>query len=99
MSSIQLHGNAVVVSVGDAICFTLIGENRHLYGNQRMWGAIGFGIFSMIAGFAVDEFSRNKPDKDYSIVFYILLVMFAFDLLFSTRSEVFCIVRLLCVRF
>ncbi|XP_055382593.1 major facilitator superfamily domain-containing protein 6 isoform X2 [Condylostylus longicornis] len=80
-------GMAVVVSVGDAICFAMLGDRHHLYGNQRLWGAVGWGIFSIIAGLLVDKMSGGSPVKDYTIIFYMALIIIIFDMFASTRLE------------
>lgn len=76
---------AVVVSVGDAICFEMLGDKPQLYGKQRLWGAIGWGSFSLIAGLLVDRFSRGQLDKDYTVVFFMMLVLIGFDILVSAK--------------
>ncbi|XP_043481994.1 major facilitator superfamily domain-containing protein 6 isoform X1 [Leptopilina heterotoma] len=77
-------GMAVVVSLGDAICFNLLGEDkRKEYGKQKMWGSIGFGIFGISAGYLVDVFSRDETNKDYTCIFYIMLVAMIFDMIVS----------------
>ncbi|XP_046996943.1 major facilitator superfamily domain-containing protein 6 isoform X1 [Schistocerca americana] len=80
-------GMAVVVSVGDAICFGMLGDQPSNFGQQRLWGAVGWGTFSILAGILVDEFSRGQTKKDYTVVFYILLVMMALDILVSSRLK------------
>lgn len=80
-------GMAVVVSVGDAICFGMLGDQPSNFGQQRLWGAVGWGTFSILAGILVDEFSRGQMKKDYTVVFYILLVMMALDILVSSRLK------------
>ncbi|KAG4070995.1 hypothetical protein HA402_001432 [Bradysia odoriphaga] len=80
-------GMAVVVSVGDAICFSMLGERSHLYGNQRLWGSVGWGVFSVIAGLLVDRFSGNEISKNYSVVFYMVVILLAFDFWFSLKIE------------
>lgn len=72
------------------LCVLLIGDQHALYGNQRMWGAVGWGIFSLLAGFLVDEMSHGLGGgyKEYSGVFYMMIVLIAFDLLASTKIEV-----------
>lgn len=77
-------GMAVVVSVGDAICFDLLGEKHRLYGRQRLWGAVGWGVFSILAGWLVDETSAYSFHKDYSIVFYLMLAAIFPDVIVST---------------
>ncbi|XP_059489344.1 major facilitator superfamily domain-containing protein 6-A isoform X2 [Neocloeon triangulifer] len=79
---------AVVVSIGDAICFELLGSKPANYGKQRVWGSVGWGIFSVLAGFLVDEFSQGRTEKDYSVVFYMCLIILSVDFLFCTRLKV-----------
>lgn len=73
---------AVVVSIGDAICFELLGDRPSQYGMQRLWGSIGWGLFSIIAGYMVDQFS-GQGSPDYSSVFNLMLAMMALDVLVS----------------
>ncbi|XP_065348789.1 major facilitator superfamily domain-containing protein 6-A isoform X1 [Cloeon dipterum] len=79
---------AVVTSIGDAICFDLLGSKPENYGKQRVWGSIGWGVFSVLAGFLVDEFSKGRTEKNYSVVFYMTIVIIALDFLVSTRLKV-----------
>ncbi|XP_059612922.1 major facilitator superfamily domain-containing protein 6 isoform X2 [Phlebotomus argentipes] len=80
-------GMAVVVSVGDAICFEMLDDQPHLYGNQRLWGAVGWGTFSIIAGLLVDKFSEGQITKDYSVVFYMMLILLILDMVVSSKLE------------
>lgn len=59
-----------------------------MYGNQRLWGSIGWGVFSIIAGFMVDSFSESDTNKDYTSVFYLMLGMMVLDLIVSFRLKV-----------
>jgi len=40
----------VATSMGDAVCFELLDGQHQDYGVQRVWGSIGWGIFSVISG-------------------------------------------------
>lgn len=80
-------GMAVVVSVGDAICFEMLGDKPHLYGNQRLWGAVGWGIFSVMAGLLVDAFSKGASVKNYSVAFYMMAVFFILGLFVSKKLK------------
>ncbi|CAD1479928.1 unnamed protein product, partial [Heterotrigona itama] len=81
-------GMAVVVSIADAICFNFLGnERRNEYGKQKMWGSIGFGIFGISAGYLVDLFSEGKLQKDYSCIFYIMLVIMVLDIIVSATLK------------
>lgn len=64
-------GQAVTVSIGDAICFELLGDKPNRYGYQRMYGALGWGILSSIAGIIVDIMSKDKAETDYTVCFYM----------------------------
>lgn len=81
-------GMAVVVSVGDAICFEMLGDKPQRYGNQRMWGSIGWGTFSIISGLLIDKFSEGKATKNYAIGFYMMAVLILLDMLVSSKLKV-----------
>lgn len=70
------------------VAYYLIGDRPHLYGNQRLWGAVGWGIFSVIAGLLVDKFSEGKTLKDYSVAFYMMLVLLLLDVFVSGKLKV-----------
>lgn len=80
-------GMAVTVSIGDAICFEMLGDKPQDYGRQRLWGAFGWGIFSALAGFLVDQSSKGHTQKDYSPVFYLSLGLLVLDFLNSTKLK------------
>ena len=87
MLIISWIGMAAVVSIGDAICFGILGERAHLYGKQRLYGSVGWGIFSIIAGVLVDKMSEGV-NKDYTIVFWMTLVIIALDVVASMKLRV-----------
>lgn len=85
-------GMAVVVSIGDAICFGILGDRHHLYGRQRLCGSLGWGIFALLAGLLVDTMSKEGSlDKNYTIVFWMTLIIMGFDMLASTKLKVSCL--------
>lgn len=86
--AISWIGMAVVVSVGDAICFDLLGKRHELYGNQRLWGAVGWGTFSIIAGLLVDENSTVQSYKNYTVIFILMAIALLPDMLISSCLEV-----------
>lgn len=81
-------GMAVIVSVGDAICFDLLGKRHEMFGRQRLWGSVGFGIFSLLAGSLVDLFSGNKVFKNYTVIYYLMAAALLPDTLISGCLEV-----------
>ncbi|KAL7734867.1 hypothetical protein ACLKA6_011145 [Drosophila palustris] len=88
MLIISWAGMAVVVSIGDAICFGILGDRHHLYGKQRLCGSLGWGLFALLAGFLVDAMSEDgSSTKNYTIVFWMTLVILGFDMLASTKLK------------
>lgn len=81
-------GMAVVVSVGDAICFHLLGKRHELYGHQRLWGAIGWGAFTLLAGFWVDYTSEQKTFKNFTVIFYLMATALVPNTVVSSCLEV-----------
>lgn len=81
-------GLAVVVSFADAMCFQMLGDDSHLYGNQRLWGAVGWGTFSFLAGYLVDVYSDDEYEKDYTIPFFMVLGFLLIDVLVCTKLKV-----------
>ncbi|XP_021966839.1 major facilitator superfamily domain-containing protein 6 isoform X2 [Folsomia candida] len=79
---------AVVTSVADALCFQSLGDQPHLYGVQRQWGAMGWGLFSLMAGALVDYRSQGSLIKDYSPCFYIIVVLLLLNFLVCYYWEV-----------
>ena len=80
-------GMAVVVSVGDAICFEMLGDKPQRYGNQRLWGSVGWGTFSILSGFLIDKFSEGQVSKNYAIGFYIMGLLILIDMMVSSKLE------------
>ena len=37
----------IAVSISDALCFDILKERHHQYGAQRVWGSIGWGLFTV----------------------------------------------------
>ncbi|XP_068142157.1 LOW QUALITY PROTEIN: major facilitator superfamily domain-containing protein 6 [Drosophila tropicalis] len=85
MLIISWVGMAVVVSIGDAICFGILGERHHLYGKQRLCGSLGWGLFALLAGVLVDQMSSGDVNKNYTIVFWMALVLMGCDFFASTK--------------
>ncbi|KAK0177252.1 hypothetical protein PV328_001324 [Microctonus aethiopoides] len=87
-ATIAWVGMAVVVTIADAICIDLLGDEQGKdYGKQKMWGSVGFGIFNIGAGYLVDIFSRGQHDKDYTCIFYIMVITMIFDIIISATLK------------
>ncbi|XP_023942690.1 major facilitator superfamily domain-containing protein 6-A isoform X2 [Bicyclus anynana] len=80
-------GQAVVVTFADAICFNLLGTKISLYGKQRLWGSVGFGLFSLLTGVLIDAFSSGAV-KNYTVAFVLMFVFLCGDVLVSCYIKV-----------
>jgi len=60
-------------SISDAICFDILGDKQMKYGKQRVFGTIGFGLTSMIAGYAVDLNTNNFTPAILIMLFFAML--------------------------
>ncbi|XP_039282566.1 major facilitator superfamily domain-containing protein 6-like [Nilaparvata lugens] len=75
-------GFNVINSISDTICFDVLGDGQEKkYGKQRVWGTIGFGIFALLGGYAVDVYSGDSGIKDYTPAFSIALVCMICDVI------------------
>uniref|UniRef100_A0A1B0GG72 Major facilitator superfamily associated domain-containing protein n=1 Tax=Glossina morsitans morsitans TaxID=37546 RepID=A0A1B0GG72_GLOMM len=53
---------------------------------QRLYGSVGWGIFSILAGILVDAMS-NDGEKDYTAVFWMTAIIMALDVLASLKLK------------
>ncbi|XP_071519620.1 major facilitator superfamily domain-containing protein 6 [Panulirus ornatus] len=81
-------GLGVTVVMSDTICFQVLGDNANKYGEQRMFGSLGWGSLAVIAGALIDYSSSGLPEKDYTPAFVLSLAILFLDLLTATRLEV-----------
>ncbi|XP_050443474.1 major facilitator superfamily domain-containing protein 6-like isoform X1 [Adelges cooleyi] len=81
-------GNTMRMVTEDTICVSLLGDNAHKYGQQRLWGAVGWGTFSLISGVSVDWLSEGKDYKDYRAGYVVSLICSILDIYVSSRIKV-----------
>lgn len=75
-------GYNVTNSISDAICFDVLGDGGQIYyGQQRVWGTIGFGVSALLGGFLIDWYSGEDSVKDYTPAFILSGGLSALDLL------------------
>ena len=60
--------------------FLYIADKPSKFGQQRLWGAVGWGTFSALTGYLVDQFSKGKTEKNYTIIFYLMLVIITLNI-------------------
>ncbi|CAH2103996.1 unnamed protein product [Euphydryas editha] len=87
MMIISWIGQAVVVTFADTICFNLLGTKISLYGKQRLWGSVGWGLVSLLTGSLIDLFSEGT-NKDYTIAFILMFIFMLGDLIVSCFLQV-----------
>lgn len=64
------------------------GSKANLFGKQRLWGSVGIGVATMLAGYLVDVMSHSVLFKDYSILIYFMIFLIGMDLLCTYHFEV-----------
>ncbi|CAI6371832.1 unnamed protein product [Macrosiphum euphorbiae] len=72
----------------DTICMNLLGENKHQYGGQRLWGSIGYSMLAIASGVCVDWYSKEQEFKNYTPCFVIALMCFILDIFVVSNIEV-----------
>ncbi|CAI6363531.1 unnamed protein product [Macrosiphum euphorbiae] len=72
----------------NTICIGLLGENKYKYGQQRVWGAIGWGTISFLSGAVIDWFSRGKDYKNYTPGMIIALTACILDVFVVLKFKV-----------
>lgn len=80
-------GNATTTTMADTVCFSLLGENRHKYGHQRMWGSLGWGMFGVINGALVDLYSEGEAQTNYTPALIISSILLTINLLVAVRMK------------
>ncbi|PSN34536.1 hypothetical protein C0J52_19087 [Blattella germanica] len=64
-----------------------VSDQPSRFGQQRLWGAVGWGLFALVTGLLVDEVSKGKEMKDYTVMFYLMLAMLILDVVVSSRLK------------
>ena len=72
---------APIMPLVDNGVMEMLGDRRELYGRQRVWGAIGWGLAAAAAGVLIDRFGLG-------IAFYAFIFFFVILLAVSTRLRV-----------
>lgn len=68
--------------------YFIIGNKPNLYGKQRCWGAIGWGIFSIFAGWLLDLFSSSEVNKNYLPIYYLCLLVLLGNFFVASKLKV-----------
>lgn len=86
LNIISYSAFGVATSMGDAICFEMLEGKHQDYGAQRVWGSVGWGVFSVISGYLIDTQSSSSS-KDYTPAFMLMGGLLVLDLIISSRMK------------
>ncbi len=68
---------APVIPLIDNTVLTMLGERRSLYGRQRLWGAVGWGVVAPVAGWLIDRTGMSAAFGGYVILLFGCLLAVA----------------------
>jgi PPP family 3-phenylpropionic acid transporter len=66
---------APIMPLVDNSLLQQLGERRALYGRQRVWGAIGWGVTALVAGVLVERFGLGVPFYAFAMLYTLLLIV------------------------
>jgi PPP family 3-phenylpropionic acid transporter len=64
---------APVVPLTDTAVLAGLGSERERYGRLRLWGAVGFGLASLVAGAAVDRYGVGVAFASFGVLLVLAL--------------------------
>ncbi|XP_037795293.1 major facilitator superfamily domain-containing protein 6-like [Penaeus monodon] len=85
---VEQMGLTTCVMISDAVCFQILGSERHKYGQQRLWGTVGMGLTAIVSGALVDLYSRGLPQQDFLPMIIMALVLMSVDLAVVARMDI-----------
>ncbi|KAF6209321.1 hypothetical protein GE061_015068 [Apolygus lucorum] len=75
------------LTIGDTVCLKLLGGKPELFGHQRSFGAIGWGLIGLLAGVIADWYSRGKDTTDYLLNYYLSLFLLSLSIVFGSMLK------------
>uniref|UniRef100_A0A2L2XYS2 Major facilitator superfamily domain-containing protein 6 n=1 Tax=Parasteatoda tepidariorum TaxID=114398 RepID=A0A2L2XYS2_PARTP len=80
-------GSATVYCLTDTACYEVVKDHPGLYGRQRVWATISWGVITSLAGFLNDLATPPNAETNYSPGFYIMLTLVIIDLLLLLKIQ------------
>ncbi|XP_069959659.1 major facilitator superfamily domain-containing protein 6-A-like isoform X2 [Cherax quadricarinatus] len=84
---LQYCGHVVVITLQETVCFQMLGSAHHEYGQQRLWGTVGWGLSAIVSGALVDWYSKGLLQKDYWPAHVLTVVFLMADLVVVARLK------------
>lgn len=78
ISSVTLSS---VIFMMDAVCYELLQDKRDLYGQQRLWGTVGYGVGALVGGYVNQIFTNDSEEINYGPSFFLLGFLMLVDLI------------------
>lgn len=88
---IYFSGNTFFVpifSLSDAVAYDMLGPNVHIWGLQRVWGSVGFGLVGLLSTVIREFFVDKGSSTDYSVSFYIYTALVLCAAALATKMKV-----------
>lgn len=85
---IAWSGFAITVVMSDTVCFQLLGAASNKYGQQRLFGSLGWGTLVIITGGLIDYASEGDAEKDYTPAFVLCVAVLFIDLFVASRLHI-----------
>ncbi|GFY69293.1 hypothetical protein TNIN_137231 [Trichonephila inaurata madagascariensis] len=80
-------GATIAFTLSDSACYEVLGERPELYGRQRLWATISWGIVTLLVGFLNDIATGDSEVTNYAPGFYVMLVLVGIDLLLLLKIQ------------
>ena len=68
--------------------FISAGDEPAKFGKQRLWGAVGWGLMSVVSGYLIDLASVGQLEKDYTPSFYLVVIILSINVLSVIKIKV-----------
>lgn len=77
-----------VVSLSDVACYSMLNNQRQLYGNQRLFGTIGWALMCLLSGYLNQMSSEYFSKEDYSPGIYLMAILLAIDFFVVSKTPI-----------
>ena len=64
-----------VFGLTDAMTYTVLGEDLHKWGRQRLWGTIGCAVFGLLSGVMMDAYGHGKNEYTMAFLLFALFMI------------------------